>query len=257
MTLNTVKIKLIDFLSEYYFLIVALFILGIYLSPNIFFQNNAHFLIHDNLDSNVVWYKNLIESGTLFDSNQSTVPNSLGGLPRGCYPSEFNVIILLFWIFPPLMAYNLNIIILHVVAFFSMYVFSKAFIFKNPMFQRSRDDNGILDEIFFGRNTGYDEFCKIAKIKFEDLFVRGGPKSLFETNREFGINLSLVTYMRLHEALEFYKNKKSNEVAGPAVSIKFFMKTLRPSGPPRRCRQHQRINPHGAQRAHPFARIIG
>ncbi len=63
------------------------------------------------------------------------------------------------------------------------------------MFQRSRDDNGILDEIFFGRDTGYDEFCKIAKIKFEDLFVRGGPKSLFETNREFGINLSLVTYM--------------------------------------------------------------
>lgn len=131
MTLNTVKIKLIDFFSEYYFLIVALFILGIYLSPNIFFQNNAHFLIHDNLDSNVVWYKNLIESGTLFDSNQSTVPNSLGGLPRGCYPSEFNVIILLFWIFTPLMAYNINIIILHVVAFFSMYVFSKAFIFKN------------------------------------------------------------------------------------------------------------------------------
>ena len=49
-TLNTVKIRLIDFLSEYYFLIVAIFILGIYLSPNIFFQNNAHFLIHDNLD---------------------------------------------------------------------------------------------------------------------------------------------------------------------------------------------------------------
>ena len=84
----------------------------------------------------------------------------------------------------------------------------KAFIFKNPMFQRSRNDDGILDEVFFGRDTGYDELKKIAKLKFEDLFVRGGPKSLFETNREFGINLSLVTYMRLHEALEFYKNKK-------------------------------------------------
>jgi hypothetical protein len=34
------------------------------------------------------------------------------------------------------------------------------------MFQRSRDDNGILDEVFFGRNTGCDEFSKIAKIKF-------------------------------------------------------------------------------------------
>jgi len=127
----------------------------------------------------------------------------------------------------------------------------KAFIFKNPMFQRSRDDNGILDEVFFGRNTGYDEFCKIAKIKFEDLFVRGGPKSLFETNREFGINLSLVTYMRLHEALEFYKNKKSNEVAGPAVSIKFFMKTFtRGSKPFRRILCFNEFNKHKIERVH-------
>jgi hypothetical protein len=140
MTLNTVKIKLIDFLSEYYFLIVALFILGVYLSPNIFFQNEAHFLIHDNLDSNVVWYKNLIESGTLFDSNQSIVPNSLGGLPRGCYPSEFNVIILLFWIFPPLMAYNLNIILLHVVAFTKkLYWLAQAFSWKKT--QTNSEDN--------------------------------------------------------------------------------------------------------------------
>jgi hypothetical protein len=68
------------------------------------------------------------------------------------------------------------------------------------------------------RDTGYDDLVKIAKLKFEDLFTRGGPKSLFETNREFDINLSLVTYMRLHEALELYKNKKAgNDNPGPAV----------------------------------------
>jgi hypothetical protein len=95
------------------------------------------------------------------------------------------------------------------------------------MFQRSRDDDGILDEVFFGRDTGYDDLVKIAKLKFEDLFVRGGPKSLFETNREFDINLSLVTYMRLHEALEFYKNKKeNNDNLGPAVSVGFFIKNF-------------------------------
>jgi len=120
-----------NYLIKNKWLLLAIFILGIYISPNIFFQNEAHFLIHDNLDSNVVWYKNLIESGTLFDSNQSIVPNSLGGLPRGCYPSEFNFIILLFWLFPPLLAYNLNIIILHIIAFLSMYIFSKTYIFKN------------------------------------------------------------------------------------------------------------------------------
>jgi hypothetical protein len=112
-------------------LLLAFVVLAVYLSPNIFFPNEAHFLIHDNLDSNVVWYKNLIESGTIFDSNMAIVPNSLGGLPRGCYPSEFNFIIILFWLFPPLIAYNLNIILLHCVAFFSMYVFTNSYIFKN------------------------------------------------------------------------------------------------------------------------------
>jgi hypothetical protein len=118
--------------------------------------------------------------------------------------------------------------------------YRKAFIFKNPMFQRSRDDNGMLDEIFFGRDTGYDDLVKIAKLKFEDLFTRGGPKSLFETNREFDINLSLVTYMRLHEALELYKNKKAgNDNPGPAVGIEFFMKTFtRGSKPFRRILCH-------------------
>jgi hypothetical protein len=137
----------------------------------------------------------------------------------------------------------------------------KAFIFKNPMFQRSRNDNGILDEVFFGRDIGYDELKKIAKLKFEDLFVRGGPKSLFETNREFGINLSLVTYMRLHEALEFYKNKKNNDAVGPAVSIEFFMKTFtRGSKPFRKILGYSDVSKQKIERVHTvqsFFEIVG
>jgi hypothetical protein len=129
--LNTIKIKLNEFIVSHHWLLLAIVVLLVYLSPNIFLPNDAHFLIHDNLDSNVVWYKNLIESGTIFDSNMAIVPNSLGGLPRGCFPSEFNFIIILFWLFPPLIAYNLNIILLHCVAFCSMYVFANSYIFKN------------------------------------------------------------------------------------------------------------------------------
>jgi hypothetical protein len=130
--------------------------------------------------------------------------------------------------------------------------YRKAFIFKNPMFQRSRNDAGILDEAFFGRDTGYDDLVKIAKLKFEDLFVRGGPKSLFETIREFDINLSLVTYMRLHEALEFYKNKKANnENPGPAVSIEFFMRTFtRGSKPFRRILCHNEYSKQKIEKVH-------
>lgn len=75
--------------------------------------------------------KNLADSGTLFSSSDTIVPNSLGGLPRGCYPSEFSILYLLYWIFSPLLAYNINIIIIHLVAFFGMYILSGRYFFRN------------------------------------------------------------------------------------------------------------------------------
>jgi hypothetical protein len=111
-------------------LLLAFVVLAVYLLPNIFFPNDAHFLIHDNLDSNVVWCKNLIESGTIYEVKIAIFFNILGGLPRGCHPPAFNFIIILVWLFPPLLAYNFNIMSLHCVAFFRMYVFTNSYILK-------------------------------------------------------------------------------------------------------------------------------
>ena len=55
------------FISKNAFIIIALTILGIYLLPYYYDIENSKFLIHDNLDSNVVWFKNLAESGHLFN----------------------------------------------------------------------------------------------------------------------------------------------------------------------------------------------
>jgi hypothetical protein len=112
--------KIISFLKQYRYEIFALVVLLIYLSPNIFFPEEARHLIHDNLDSNVVWYKNLAESGKMFGDNNDLIDISLGGIPRGCYPSEWNIMHLLYLIFPTQVAYNINSIIMHMVAFFGM-----------------------------------------------------------------------------------------------------------------------------------------
>jgi hypothetical protein len=102
--------------------------------------------------------------------------------------------------------------------------YKKALILNNPFFRRGRNDNGILCERFFGNN--YEELRKISKLKFEDFFVRRNvPKSLDELNREFSTNFTLVTYMRLHEALEFAANKKANE-DGKSQSMGFFLKSF-------------------------------
>lgn len=111
-------------------LLGAVVILLIYLIPNWMFLDDAQLLLHDNLDSNVVWFKNLIQSGLLFGKNTDIIPNSLGGLPRSFYPSEFNVIALLNWVFSVKIAYHINIILIHFSAFFGMYLLAKNYFFK-------------------------------------------------------------------------------------------------------------------------------
>jgi hypothetical protein len=102
----------------------------------------------------------------------------------------------------------------------------KALIFKNPMFRRSRDDNRLLCEGFFGRDTSFEEMSRIAKLQYNDLFTRGRPKSLHDVNLEFNVNFTLVTYMRVHEALQFYVNSRKNYEESPAVSLEFFIKSF-------------------------------
>ena len=104
----------------------ALLVLCIYLSPNIFFADKARYLIHDNLNSNTVWLKNLAASGQLLASNHALVPNALGGLERAYYPSELNLLPWLYRFFTPLVAYNINICLIHLIAFIGMIMLLKS-----------------------------------------------------------------------------------------------------------------------------------
>jgi hypothetical protein len=60
----------------------------------------------------------------------------------------------------------------------------------------------MLDENFFGRNLSFEDFKKIACLKYDDFFINGRQKSLDTLCDDTGINFSLVTYMRVHESLD-------------------------------------------------------
>lgn len=79
-------------------------------------------LVHDNLDSNFVWLKVLAESHTIFAGSAQIVPNMMGGLPRGSFDSELNVIVWLYAIFPPFTAYVLNLVLISGTAFAGMWL---------------------------------------------------------------------------------------------------------------------------------------
>ena len=110
------------FISKNAFIIIALSILGIYLLPYYYNIENSKFLIHDNLDSNVVWFKNLAESGHLFNHKGGIIEITLNGLPRKFYPSDLNIRTITYYIFSPINAYCILKILIHLIAFIGMYL---------------------------------------------------------------------------------------------------------------------------------------
>lgn len=123
---------------EVHIVIISVIALFIFMSPLLIFGENSHIFYHDNLDSGIVWYKVLAESGQIFGASSAIIPNIMGGLPRFAYPSEFSVIVWLFYFFKPFTAYMINQFMLHTIAFLGMYLLLK------HHFLNTNDQNSIL-----------------------------------------------------------------------------------------------------------------
>jgi hypothetical protein len=121
----------VDPMTKYkVFMTLALLLIALYLSPYYILGEDMRVRIHDNLDSNVVWYKLMADTHTLFGGLHSVIPNIMNGLPRNALGSEFDIGVLLYAIFPPFTAYTINQTIMRYVAFFGMYLLIKKHLFK-------------------------------------------------------------------------------------------------------------------------------
>ncbi|MDF2945807.1 MAG: putative rane protein [Bacillales bacterium] len=104
---------------------IASFLLALYVSPLFILGENAHLRIHDNLDSNIAWYKTLKNSGQLFGNIDAVIPQVINGLPRNAYGTEFSGIQWLHATFPSMVAYAISQTVTRVVAFIGMYILLK------------------------------------------------------------------------------------------------------------------------------------
>ncbi|MBA2875763.1 DUF6044 family protein [Thermaerobacillus caldiproteolyticus] len=104
---------------------IAVLLLALYLSPLYLLGENAHIRVHDNLDSNIAWYKVLTKSGELFGPLNATIPQVINGLPRNAFGTEFSGIVWLHALFPSMVAYALSQTITRVFAFLGMYLLLK------------------------------------------------------------------------------------------------------------------------------------
>ncbi len=103
----------------------AFLVLAIYLSPLFILQENAHIRVHDNLDSNIAWYKVLANSGQMFGSIHGVIPQIINGLPRNAFGTEYSGIVWLYVFFPTMTAYSFSQLITRVVASIGMYLLLK------------------------------------------------------------------------------------------------------------------------------------
>ena len=112
--------------KEQRFILFALLVLVIYLSPLFILQENAHIRVHDNLDSNLAWYKVLARSGEMFGVVDATIPQIINGqLQRNAFGTEYSIIVWLYALFPTMIAYGLSQALTRVVAFIGMYLLLK------------------------------------------------------------------------------------------------------------------------------------
>lgn len=111
--------------KEQRLIVLALFGIALFLSPYFIFGENAHIRVHDNLDSNLAWYKVLAESGQISGTVTSEIPQVINGLPRNALGTEFSLIVWLYYWFPTMAAYGLSQAITRFTAFVGMYLLLK------------------------------------------------------------------------------------------------------------------------------------
>jgi hypothetical protein len=111
--------------KERRFVVIALLVIALFLSPYFVFGENAHIRVHDNLDSNLAWYKVLAESGKITGSVKSVIPQVINGLPRNAFGTEYSLIVWLYRLFPTMVAYGISQAITRFIAFLGMYLLLK------------------------------------------------------------------------------------------------------------------------------------
>ncbi|GAB2629346.1 DUF6044 family protein [Emticicia sediminis] len=89
-----------------------------------FLGEDASIRVHDNLEANIAWYKSLADQHLLLVS--SYTPNeTVMQAPRIAFGSEWSLIAWLFMWFKPIIAYNINVVLMSLVAFIGTYLFAK------------------------------------------------------------------------------------------------------------------------------------
>jgi hypothetical protein len=110
---------------------LALLMIIVWVAPYFILGQDAHLRVHDNLDSNLGWYKVLKNSGQLFAPSNAPIHQIINGqLSRDAFYSQYYLMVILFSILPPMVAYGMSQLITRVIAFLGMYLLLNKYVLK-------------------------------------------------------------------------------------------------------------------------------
>jgi hypothetical protein len=158
----------------------ALLIITFYLSPLIILGEDAHIRVHDNLDSNLAWYKVLAQSGEIFGEVEARIPQIINGLPRNAFGSEFTGIVWLYAMLPTMVAYTISQAITRYFAFLGMYL--------------------LLKDHFIKEKNGAPIRVGVALVFALTPFWPSGMLSTL------GMPLALWAFLNIRKGISFWKN---------------------------------------------------
>src|SRR5699024_7117318 len=114
--------KLYSLIIKHKGLGIATLLIIVYLLPYYILRSDTHIRIHDYMDSTMVWYKLLAESGQIFTLSDVEIPNAINGLPRCTLPSGLDATLWMYLLFKPMTVYIINQTLMRFVALFGMYL---------------------------------------------------------------------------------------------------------------------------------------
>jgi hypothetical protein len=120
--------RYIDRCKKNTYVILAIIVILLYLSPFVIMGQGSKVLIQDNLDSNVVWMKTLASSGHILGSFDYALPQIMDGLPRNFFCSAFPDFYVMIWLtclLGPFNGYVINEFLIHLIAFAGMFLLLK------------------------------------------------------------------------------------------------------------------------------------
>jgi hypothetical protein len=123
------KSRIIKFIYKYNLAIGTLLVFIVYLLPRVILGKDSFVTINDNLDSEIIWRVVLAKSGLAFKFS-GNIEQIMNGIPREFLVSGYNLATGIYLIFEPFIAYVINEILVHLVAFLGMYFLLKEHILK-------------------------------------------------------------------------------------------------------------------------------